>query len=366
LTVALNQSSNIEAGLAFQRYNRFLDVTYAQFNYGLNDWLNNPLYTNKYDFDEDILGVYANLNTSFWGITSSLGLRMEYTDRKLQRKKSDERYDYNKTNFFPGISLSKSLNDNHSLKLSLSNRINRPDEYMMNPFPEFEDNYFYSEGNPYLIPEIVRNAELGHQYSKKGFIVSSTLYYRRTEDKLEQKLTIREEDNKINTIFHNASEDRSIGAELMVNTNPISWWSMNASANAYHYKVKADIEGAKTIRKNYSWNTQMVNSLNINRETTFQIIGYYQNRTVRSQGELSSIFFVDIALQRKLFNGRLSVNLQLKDIFQTSDVELFTETGNMKLLGDFNRESPIFRINLSYTLSNYKKKTKDVQTEFDM
>ena len=119
-------------------------------------------------------------------------------------------------------------------------------------------------------------------------------------------------------------------------------------------------------RKNVSWSSQMVNSLQLGKNTSFQIISYYQNRTVRSQGELSSVFFVDMALKRYFLDGRLSVNLQLKDVFQTSDVELYTETENMRLVGDFNRESPIFRFNITYKLSNYKKKTKDVQTEFDM
>ena len=38
----------------------------------------------------------------------------------------------------------------------------------------------------------------------------------------------------------------------------------------------------------------------------------------------------------------------------------------MDLVGDFNNESPILLFNVSYKLFNYKKKTKDVQTEFDM
>ena len=364
-TAVINETTNLETGFSFQRYNRFLDITYAQFNYDVNTWQNNPLYTNKYNFDEDIFGIYANLNTKIWNIKSSLGFRMEYTDRILKRKLSNESYDYNKVNFFPGFSFSKELDDFQSLKLSLSNRINRPDEYMMNPFPEFEDDYFYAEGNPYLIPEIVRNAELGYQLSKKGIMFSTNLYYKKTKDKLEQKLTIGDED-KIHTIFHNDSKDRSIGTELMMNISPMNWWSVNANMNLYHYKITASIDGISTIRKDYSWSSQLVNSITINNNTSLQVIGYYQNKTVRSQGELSSFYFVDLALKRKFLNGRLSVNIQLKDVFQSLNYELFTETENMKLLGDFNNESPIFKFNISYTLSNYKKKTKDVETEFDM
>jgi len=55
----------------------------------------------------------------------------------------------------------------------------------MNPFPEFEDEYFYSEGNPFLIPEIVRNIEPGYQFTAEKSQISSSLYYRTTTDKIE-------------------------------------------------------------------------------------------------------------------------------------------------------------------------------------
>ena len=364
-TAVLSETSKLETGLSFQRYNRFLDITYAQFNYEIGDWLNNPLYTNKYNFDEDILGVYANMNTSILGIKSSFGLRMEYTDRLLKRKQSSESYSYDKVNFFPGFSFTKSIGETSNLNLAMSNRINRPDEYMMNPFPEFEDDYFYSEGNPYLIPELIRNLEFGYKTSQNGTVFSTNLYYRKTQDKIDQKLTIGDDD-KIHIIFHNESKDRTFGLESMINISPVNWWSVNANANFYHYKVSADIDGTIEANKAYSWSSQLVNSIKLAKNTNLQVIGYYQNRTMRSQGELTGFYFVDLALKHTFLDGRLAVNLQLKDVLQSRNYELKTSTGKMKLIGDFNNESPIFKFNISYDIFNFKKKTKDVQTEFDM
>jgi len=96
------------------------------------------------------------------------------------------------------------------------------------------------------------------------------------------------------------------------------------------------------------------------------LIGYYASETVRSQGTLSDYYFVDVAVKQQFLNGRLSLSAQCKDIFQSLNYELRTETGNMKLLGDFNNESPILLFSLSFQISNYKKKTRDVHTEFDM
>jgi len=360
-----SEDRSLETGLSYHLYNRFLNVSYSTFDYDTNTWIDNPDYTDKYNFDETIYAAYANFNSTFWGMQTSFGLRLEYMDRLLSRQGNDDTYKYDQLNVFPGISVLKSFNDNNSMKFALTNRINRPDEYMMNPFPEFEDDYFVSVGNPYLIPETVRNLELGYTLTKDNNMFSSNLYYRQTTDKLEQKLTINEDD-KILVMFHNDAEDKTLGLELMGNIEITDWWTLNANANLFDYYISANIEGVKTSRSAFSWSTQLVNSFNITKTTSFQIIGAYNSKTVRSQGELSDYYFVDAALKQQFLNGRFSISLQLKDVLQSLNYKLITETENMNLLGDFLNESPILLFNVSYKFSNYKKKTKDVQTEFDM
>jgi len=364
-TNVFSENKSLETGLSYHLYNRFLNVSYSTFDYDANDWIDNPEYTDKYNFDETVYAAYTNYNSSFWGLQTSFGLRLEYMDRLLLQKGNGKTYEYDKLNVFPGISVLKSFNDNHSMKFALTSRINRPDEYMMNPFKEFEDDYFVSVGNPYLIPETVRNLELGYTFTKGNNMFSSNLYYRQTNDKLEQKLTINEDD-KILVMFHNDAKDKTLGLELMGNIEVNDWWTLNANANLFDYNIIANIDGIKNSRSTFSWSSQLVNSFNITETTSFQVIGSYASETVRSQGELSDYFFVDAALKQQFLNGRLSISLQLKDVLQSLNYKLITETENMDLLADFQNESPVFLFNVSYKFSNYKKKTKDVQTDFDM
>jgi len=364
-TNVFSENKSLETGLSYHLYNRFLNVSYSYFDYDTNDWVDNTDYTDKYNFDETIYSAYANFNSDFWGLQTSFGLRLEYMDRLLKKQGNGKTYEYDKLNVFPGISVLKTINENQRVKFALTNRINRPDEYMMNPFPMFEDDYFVSVGNPYLIPETVRNMELGYTFSKGNNMFSSNLYYRQTSDKIEQKLTINEED-KILVMFHNDAEDKTFGLELMANVEVTNWWTINANANLFNYNISANIDGVKNSRSAFSWSSQLVNSFNITETTSFQMISAYSSETVRSQGELSDYFFVDAALKQEFLNGRISMSLQLKDVFQSLNYKLTTETENMYLLGDFINESPIFLFNISYKFSNYKKKTKDVDTEFDM
>lgn len=363
-TLPISEKTTLETGGSTHFYKRFLDVTYAQFNYDDNKWINHPDYTNQYNFNEDVYAAYANINTSFWDIQASIGLRSEFMDRLLKQDSAAFESEYSKLHFFPSFSFSKSINEKNGLNLAMSNRINRPDEYMMNPFPEFEDEYFYSEGNPFLLPEIVRNIEFGHNFTGEKKQFNTSLYYRTTTDKIEQRLWI--ENEKIHTSFHNDCNDRSIGLEMMGNFDLTKWWSLNANTNFFHYKIEGNVFEEPFSNSDFSWTAQLVNSFKIKKNTSIQLIAYYASETVRSQGSLSDYYFVDLAVKQEFLDGRLSLNFQCKDIFQSLNYELKTNTGNMKLLGDFNNESPVFLFSMSFQISNYKKKTKDVQTEFDM
>lgn len=361
----VNEKLKMELGTSLHHYTRFLDISYDQFDYETDSWQSNSLYANKYDFTETVFGAYANFQTEFFGIDASFGLRVEYMDRVLQQRTSENSYAYDKVNFFPGLSLSKSLNNQQSLKLALTNRINRPDEYLMNPFPEFEDEYFYSEGNPDLIPELSRSLELSYQKVADKVVFSTNLYYRITNDKIEQKLTLGRGD-KINTTFHNDAQDKAIGAELMGKFDPAKWWSVTASTNLYHYQIKGHVDEEPFLNEAFSWNAQVINSFNFGKSSSIQVISYYNSPTARSQGDLSAFYFVDIAFKQQFLNDKLSLNVQVKDVLQSANYELNTATGNMELQGLFNNESPILLVTLGYQISKYKKLTKDVQTEFDM
>lgn len=364
-TYQLSEKTSIEVGTSFNKFNRYLDITYAEFNYDEEEWINHPDYTNKYSFKEDVFSYYANFNFNFWGIQTAAGFRVEYMDRILQQESSAVNYKFNRLNYFPGFSFSKAINDKHSVKFANSNRINRPDEYMMNPFPEYEDEFFYSEGNPFLIPEIVRSTELSYQFAGDKTMFSASAYYRTTTDKIEQKLTLRDDD-KIAITFHNDVRDQSIGLELMGNFDINDWWSLNANTNTYHYTIEGGVEGESFSRKAFSWSAQLVSSFTIKENTSIQLIGYYNSKTVRSQGELSHYYFVDSAVKHQFLNGKLSLSLQWKDMLQSLNYQLITGTENMHLVGDFNNESPIFILSVSYQISKYHKKTKDTQTDFDM
>jgi hypothetical protein len=327
--------------------------------------MDNPLFTNTFDFNESVYAAYANVNGSFKGIQISMGLRAEYMNRVLDQLDSETNYPYEKLNWFPGFSFTKSFQEKNIWSLAMTNRINRPDEYYLNPYPEFEDDYFYSEGNPNVIPEIVRNFEVSYKNISDKAVLSANLFFRTTEDKITQ-LLVEGPNNKLRMTFHNDAMDRSLGIETMGNFNLYNWWSLNATLSGYQQLVSGTVAEEKIAKTNFVGTAQFVNTFQLKESTSLQIVNYFSSATQEVQYKISGFYFMDLALQHSFLNERLKVSIQAKDVLRSMNYSLITEAQNTHLIGEFGNESPIILLNVGYQISQYKKNTKDVQTEFDM
>lgn len=361
----LGKSFNLELGTMLHNYERDLDIRFLQFNNETNVWIDHPEFTNQYSFFENVYGGYVNLQGMFSGFQASMGVRAEYMDRVLNQKSTEVRYDYHRLNWFPSVNISRAINNKHNFSFALSNRINRPDEYLMNPFPEFEDPYFYSEGNPGLIPELASNMELSYRYIHKGLVLSGNIFYRSTRDKIEQ-LLVDTEDGKLYTSFHNNAQEERIGFEFMTNYNPAPWLGLMLSSSTFKSNISGVVDNENIEKSLFGYQIQMVNSVQLPKHTSVQLIGFYRSRVNSLQFDILPFYFFDLGINKAFMNGKLKVGLQMKDIFDTMNPTLDTRAQQTLLQGRLDGESQIILLNVSYQINSYNKKTKDAQTEFDM
>jgi len=93
---------------------------------------------------------------------------------------------------FPTVYLLYSPTDGHALNFSFSNRISRPSQNMVNPFPFYQNKYTYACGREDLKPSYTYNAELGYTL-KNNFNVSA--YYSYSDDVFFQVVDLDAETN---------------------------------------------------------------------------------------------------------------------------------------------------------------------------
>ena len=146
-------------------------------------------------------------------------MRTEYTYRNVDL---DREFTIDRWDVYPTIHLTKKLKKIGQFQLSASRRINRPPQWLLNPFPMFSDNFTYQSGNPELEPEYINAAEINYSHRIKKTMFSVEGFYRFKENAFTRS-TMNE--NGINYIsFDNLNEEITMGAEVVVNTPLTKWW----------------------------------------------------------------------------------------------------------------------------------------------
>jgi len=361
-----DNGSVFETGGQFHQYHRYLDLNAETFNFDSNTWEPDPVFTNEFDFNEQIYSAYANYSGTKNKINYNLGLRLEYTNRLIESFTLNEQYEYKKLNYFPTLSLTRAFGETKQLSFNYSRRIDRPDEFFLNPFPDVSNEFQKAYGNPLLRPNLTDSYELSFQKHFAKGMFSSQAYLRNTNDAFTQVIS-SDDDGIMNLTFDNISDDKEFGVENMVNIQACKWWSLNASLNIKGQSSKGTMNDEAFDRSAFTFDTRLINSFVVGKNTSAQLMAFYfHDQLGNAIGDVSRFYWVDVSVQQNLFNQRLALTLQAKDIFNTNQLKFNVDGSDYRFYVHRKPEYPIVMFSLSYKFNNYKNNSKKVKTKLKM
>ena len=145
-----------------------------------------PGLDNVFLYDENIHAVYGILGNKTNKISYQAGLRAEWTDVKTTLEETNEINPRKYANLFPSAHFTVNLPKENALQVSYGRRVRRPFYNDLSPFMTFSDSRNFFSGNPDLNPEFSNVYEVGHiKYFEKGTVTSS-VYFRDTDGKIER------------------------------------------------------------------------------------------------------------------------------------------------------------------------------------
>ena len=259
------------------------------------------------------------------------------------------------------------------LQLSYSRRIERPEERDLNPFKEYMDNQNAHMGNPGLDPEFTNAFELNYQVPFKKNFVSLETYYRYTTNVISRCTAY----DSINEIFINTSlnddSEYSAGAELMANMYFTPWWQINLSASLFRYSLTGEVDNITGTKNTLSWGTNTNMVFRLKWDARIQLMGMYRGPSLTLQGERKGFFFANLAVRKDLFDKKVSLTLNVRDILRTGKHSFVSEGSDFYIFREMSHESPIVSLSLSYRINNYKQAKRNGngngeesgETEFD-
>ena len=358
----LFEQGRFEAG--WQMRYSINDNEYKYQNLVSESWIDDPARLNPYTFSNHIQSGYAIFSNYLKKFGYQLGIRTEYTDRVFDQTSVNKKWKYKKFDFFPSAHLSYQLPSDMQIMASYSRRLRRPRSHFLDPFEEIEDPNNIRRGNPELEPEYTNSYDLNFQKKFGTHFISIEAYARQTNNKMERIVTVHPEYDSINVSTHaNIGKDLSVGTEIMANLNLFKWWNFNLSGNVFYYEITSDeYDNNNTV----TWRARLNNTFRISKtNTVIQFGGNYSAPSITSQGKRYGNFMVNLGVRQDFFDRKLSVSLNLRDIFRTGKWKNETITDRIYSYSTNKMKSPTFNISVTYRINDFKvRKEKTIDGEY--
>lgn len=314
-TKPLGKQGKLETGLRSSLRNMINDYVVAEQDRS-GTFLPLPGLDNIFVYDENIHGAYAIMANRAGKFAYQAGMRTEWTDVTTTLLETNEKNPRDYLNFFPSGHLSVELARANSLQLSYSRRVRRPFYNDLSPYATFSDSRNFSSGNPDLDPEFSHVLELGHLKNFDKGSISSSMYYRQTQGRIER---IRQVDKSGNALIRpeNLLAEQAWGIEFTAGYVPYAWWKLDFNANFF----RAHIDGSNILpaykTDTYSWFARQTSRFSLKKNLDVQWRLNYEAPQKTVQGRRKSIAFADLSFSRDLMKERATLNLNILDVFQT-------------------------------------------------
>jgi outer membrane receptor protein involved in Fe transport len=318
---------------------------------GSTDFQDMPELANIFDYAQQVTSayvVYTRTPKKRWGI--NLGARYEHTFIQANFLNGTASFSNNYGNLIPSISLSRSLKKDQQIRLSYSQRIQRPQFFYLNPYVNQADSKNQYGGNPYLKPELTHSVEANYSVSIKQTSFNASFFLRQTNNAIESINTV-DSSGVLKQIFQNVAQNSAYGVNLSANTKITKQWSVNGSLNVF-YNV---LESAELQTRNADWmyRVNLNSTIDFGKGFKGQLFGFYNSARVNLQGKYGGFGFYNMVIQKEILKKKGSIgfgydnpfNRRIKwrndfvgpNFVQTQDIAMYRRGWRINLKYEFGQ-----------------------------
>lgn len=296
------------------------DFQFQSFDPDLEQWQEVAERTDIFYYDQN---VYAAYGSAVFQIGESInliaGLRAELTDLQGSFEKFNSPFDNEYLSFLPNATISRKTGEFNLIKLSYNQRIQRPNQRHINPFIEYNDNRDISFGNPLLFPEKVHQVEFGSTFFIDGNMLNISLFGRRTEDLIENLLTI--DNNGISSsTFYNFGQRSAVGVNVFGSLNLGEHLTLRGGVDVNAWKIDGDFGEEFLTNSGYDYNGRMNLTWSVTESLRVEGFTYFHSPYYTVQGKNPSWSMMSLGLKQELFKRRLTIGINVTEPFRENHI----------------------------------------------
>lgn len=333
---------------------------YLGFNNSTQTWFDDLTRKTDFGYKEQVYAVYGIYSNNYEKFQYQLGFRFEQANVDGDEKLSGITFNKNYFAVYPTIHLVQVLPDDQEVQLSYSRRVERPNNRRLNPYVDRSDSLNIQYGNPELNPEFVNSLELGYSKLFGKTSLTSSLFYRLTDDAITN-YTILGEDSVTETTFINLVKSTSYGLELTAAHPLFEWFRLNGSFSYFN----TNFDATNISTNDNSWIGKLSAAIFLSKDFNLQFNANYNSPMIFAQGKIKEVFSADFAAKKDFFDGQLSLTFRVSDIFNTREWDSETFGENFLTNSYRKMESRVAFLGITYRLSTSKsnKERERMRTE---
>jgi ferric enterobactin receptor len=358
----------LESGYQFRQDSQDGNFIYSVADQS-GDFEIDPEFSGLVKAKNTIHSLYSQYAGKHKKLEYAAGIRYEYAYREVMISSDPDSHTLELNNLFPSANVLYTLENGWKTKAGLSRRIQRTNNFELNPIPEREHSETLEQGDADLLPEFIYLMELGLIKSFKQGSFFTTLYYQDIKNPIQRVNSVYA-DTILNRIFTNAGKAHRYGIETGTNLQATKWWQLYLGANLYKYDIKGTLFDNTVNVENSDW----VYSINFNTDfqlnSTLNIQGNVNYLSARptAQGRDSRFLSPNLSIKKTFMNGRLSALLQWQNmdmgLFNANEQRITTAGTDFYTTTNYIYEKDVIMLNLSFNLNNLTRKLKLPESEF--
>lgn len=369
-------SGRLETGYKLSLSRNDMNYKYFKTDNPTAGWIIDQNKTNHYVYEEmlnSVYGIYSNMIGEKF--TYQAGLRIEQANTQSNQITQDSLYDKSYFSLFPSLHLKYEAWKDHSFQISYSRRVNRPGPRVLNPFIDYSDPLNLSAGNPALNPEYINALELGYYAQIGKTTLNTNLFYRHTDDVIARIMTVKNDTSF--TTYRNQDKAYAYGAELIVTQQILKWWRVNANWSYFRTKFEGADLSSET-KENDSWTFRTNSMMQIPKWFDVQVSFEYNAPVVYTpsisgfrggggtQGKREEQYSVDMGIKRDFFKGKGSLNIRIRDIFDSEVMKTTSYGENFISFQERKRDSRMVFVGFTYRFNDFKRRQERERAMQDM
>ncbi|WP_129751008.1 outer membrane beta-barrel family protein [Flavobacterium beibuense] len=347
----LTSNINLEAGAKYA----YVKMDYYN-RYEANDtallFIPDSLLVNDFKYDEKLASAYAQASAAFGRWNVQAGLRAEYyrftAASTLNAQVNKGEY----TNLFPSFSLGYK-HENNQYQFSYSRRIGRPDYLSLNPYYQYIDAYTLQTGNPALRPQYYHSFQLNYIYKS---MLNLGLYGYLYKDGFTQVIDYQRDQNYNITYSANAANGSRFGFSASIPYQPVKWWTVQLSLDAFLSSEKSEIENFVYNGTGFGYDINVYQGVELKGEWKITVNGFYNGCSTTPNGFSKATYDVSLSGKKSLLDKKLVIAAGCSNILRKSLYNHTTQVNNVSTDWTNRWETRRFFVQVTYYFGSGKNK----------